>query len=222
MRHCAESVRHIKLTGGWVELATRKDSPAIFHSSCVCTTSTHMHDEHTHSRVGCGDVRVGRGLRVLGGVEFDAQERQTFDGLGPHLWGALAESGGEDQCVEASNASCARASSLSKAARTARISPETPRSPDSLCSTRSPVRVPIISPSSGVNPMVVSMLTPSRMTASEQPLHRRGTACKVIDHTVWLWANALVNQRQPVTHDLTLLASNHWREALTRLRGVFS
>ena len=33
-----------------------------------------------------------------------------------------------------------------------------------------PERVPIIKPSSGVNPMVVSMLTPSRMAASEHPL----------------------------------------------------
>ena len=35
-----------------------------------------------------------------------------------------------------------------------------------------PERVPIISPSSGVNPMVVSMLLPPRMRASEQPLPR--------------------------------------------------
>ena len=73
------------------------------------------------------------------------------------------------------------------------LSPEMPRSPERLLSASitssaercsaffmcamiegsiEPLRVPITTPSSGVRPIVVSMLLPLRTAASEQPLPR--------------------------------------------------
>ncbi len=100
------------------------------------------------------------------------------------------------RCTKMSNASFARAFPRFIAATTSRISPETPEIPSNpdfvfkssssilpskwpcwsryvrIPGSTEPERVPIMSPSSGVNPMVVSMLTPPRIAASEHPLPR--------------------------------------------------
>src|SRR5271165_219009 len=100
------------------------------------------------------------------------------------------------RCTKISNASFARSVPFFMADTISRISPEipeTPKSPERLFSNSSncsperfccriryvripgstePLRVPIINPSSGVNPMVVSTLFPLRIAASEQPFPR--------------------------------------------------